>query len=360
VYGRDRDGAGHHRAGVESLSAPPFDAELAVALSSAGDAVVPTLTRDMIPWLRGLPQPTVEELIGTRELKHVEYAIPGRKDAPTILVSVFQRRDHQGAGPGLFYVPGGGMVLGNRFTGVSRVLDWVNELDLTAVTVEYRHAPEYPYPAALHDCYSCLLWIAEHSAEIGIDSRTLIVAGASAGGGLAAAITLLARDRKAPQVAAQLLICPMLDDRNDTVSSHQITGIGYWDRTSNETGWDAYLGDRRHADDLSQYAAAARAQDLRGLPPTFIDVGSAEVFRDESVAYASRIWAAGGIAELHVWPGGFHTFDLVAPQTVLSASAREIRTQWISRIIAGRPSANARVRPDGFRRAVDHRESTPI
>jgi acetyl esterase/lipase len=124
----------------------------------------------------------------------------------------------------------------------------------------------------------------------------------------------------------------MLDDRNDTVSSHQMAGTGVWDRTSNATGWAALLGPRAGGPDVSPHAAPARAQDLSGLPPAFLDVGSAETFRDEVVDYASRIWQAGGSAELHVWPGGFHGFDGIAPQAALSRSARAQRLPWLRRI----------------------------
>jgi acetyl esterase/lipase len=143
----------------------------------------------------------------------------------------------------------------------------------------------------------------------------------------------MARDKGGPTLAGQVVIYPMLDDRNQTVSSHQIDGFGVWDRRSNDTGWDALLGDRRGTDRVSIYAAPARATDLSGLPPAFIDVGTAEVFRDEAVAYASQIWADGGVAELHVWPGGFHGFDMMAPQAALSQAMLETRTKWVRRIL---------------------------
>ena len=126
----------------------------------------------------------------------------------------------------------------------------------------------------------------------------------------------------------------MLDDRNETVSSHQMNGIGIWDRNSNDTGWDAYLGDRRHRDDVSIYAVPARATDLTNLPPAYIDCGSAEVFRDEDVAYATRIWHQGGVAELHVWPGGFHAFDSFAPTAAISQASRTTRTAWLRRLLS--------------------------
>jgi acetyl esterase/lipase len=126
----------------------------------------------------------------------------------------------------------------------------------------------------------------------------------------------------------------MLDDRNDTVSAHQMAGVGVWDRTANETGWTALLGDARGGPDVSPYAAPARATNLSGLPPTFIDVGSAETFRDEDIAYASRIGEAGGVAELHVWPGGFHGYSGFAPQSQISQETVAARVRWLRRLLA--------------------------
>jgi len=125
----------------------------------------------------------------------------------------------------------------------------------------------------------------------------------------------------------------MLDDRNDTVSSHQMAGLGVWDHASNEMGWTALLGDRRGGPNVPAYAAPARAEDLSGLPPAFLDVGSAETFRDETVAYAAWIWQAGGVAELHVWPGGFHGYDMMAPQAEVSRATQAARLRWLGRLL---------------------------
>jgi acetyl esterase/lipase len=217
---------------------------------------------------------------------------------------------------------------------VELVLEWARELDAVVVSVEYRLAPEHPYPAGVEDVYAGLLWTARHAGGLGGDPERIVVAGASAGGGLTAALALLARDREGPRPLGQVLMYPMLDDRNDTVSAHQMAGVGAWDRTANETAWTAVLGDARGGPDVPPYAAPARASDLSGLPPAFLDVGSAETFRDEVVDYASRIWRAGGVAELHVWPGGFHGFDAFAPHTVLARTARAARIAWLRRLLA--------------------------
>ncbi|CAN5536680.1 alpha/beta hydrolase [soil metagenome] len=314
--------------------APPFDVELGAVLAAVGELLPSTLTPEMIVPMRSASvTPPVEELLADRPIEHIERSIPGPSGAPDLIISIFRRIDHVAGGPGIYHTHGGGMIIGDRFTGVDVILEWVELMDAVAVSVEYRLAPENPDPAPVEDCYAGLVWTAEHADELGFDADRLIIAGGSAGGGLAAGVTLMARDKGGPALAGSALIYPMIDDRNQTVSSHQIIGIGVWDRGSNDTGWDAYLGDRRHTDAVSIYAAPARATDLSGLPPTYIDCGTAEVFRDEDVAYASAIWAAGGDCELHVWPGGFHGFDLMAPQAALSLLMREARTRWVRRIL---------------------------
>lgn len=185
----------------------------------------------------------------------------------------------------------------------------------------------------MEDCYAGLVWTAEHAAELGIALDRLVIAGESAGGGLAAGTALLARDRNGPSLIGQVLMCPMLDDRDETVSTVQFESAGIWLRSSNLVGWNALLGDRRGADDVSIYAAPARATDLCGLPPAFIDCGSAELFRDEDIAYATNLWCAGVQAELHVWPGGFHGFDMVAPHTALAQAATTTRNAWVAKLL---------------------------
>lgn len=159
--------------------------------------------------------------------------------------------------------------------------------------MEYRLPPEHPDPASIEDCYAALLRVHEHLDELRVDPKKLMIVESSAGGGLAAGTALLSRDRGGPQLCAQILICPMLDDRNETVSSYQYIGEGSWSRGSNLTGWTCLLGRRRGGVDVSIYAAPARATDLSGLPATLIDVGSAEGFRDEAVNYATLLWKAG-------------------------------------------------------------------
>ena len=224
------------------------------------------------------------------------------------------------------------MIGGDRFLALGPMLNWVDEFDAVLVSVEYRLALQSPDPAPVEDCYAGLAWTSEHAEELGFDPDRLIITGGSAGGGLAAGVTLMARDKGGPALLGALLEYPMIDDRNETVSSRQFDGRGVWNRGSNITAWGALLGERRGTDDVSIYAAPARATDLSGLPPTFIDVGSAEVFRDEAVAYASKIWADGGTCELHVSPGVFHGAEFMAPTAAVVLGIPENRTRWVRRM----------------------------
>jgi acetyl esterase/lipase len=275
------------------------------------------------------PSVTVEELerLG---IERREVTIPGHEGAE-LQASVFARKDHAGTGPGVYHVHGGGMVTGDRMVGIGQVMPWVAEHDAVLITVEYRLAPEFPHPYPVQDCYAGLVWFADHAADLGMDPERITVAGASAGGGIAAGITLMARDRKGPPVANQVLMCPMLDHRNVTVSARQYTDLGLWVTKSNEMGWSALLGGSGERGRVAPYASPSVAEDLSGLPPTFIDVGSAEVFRDEDVAFASALWAAGVDAELHVWAGGYHGFDMVVPDADVSRSAKAARDAWYAR-----------------------------
>ncbi|WP_040167805.1 alpha/beta hydrolase [Microbacterium gorillae] len=319
----------------DTITRPPFDPELEAALAVIGETMPPTLTPEMIPALRegmaaGTPQTMA--LIAERGFVTRDVTIPGH-DGDDIVVSVIEKEGRTGTGPGFFHTHGGGMIIGDRWGGVGGFLDWAERYNGVIVTVEYRLAPEFPDPYPVEDCYAGLVWTAAHTDELGIDPSRLLIGGASAGGGLAAGTALLARDRSGPALVGQLLIYPMLDDRDESVSTRQIDGVGVWDRGANVTGWSALLGERCGGGDVSIYAAPARATDLSGLPPAFIDVGSAEVFRDEDVAYATALWAAGVQAELHVFAGGFHGFDNFVPQAAVSQAMFAARDNWITRLL---------------------------
>ncbi len=293
-----------------------------------------TLTPDLIGAVRdGLAGVPVDDLSRGGRIELSDQLVPGPSGAPDVPVLICRPAGVSGPTTGVFFIHGGGMIMGDSRTGIDPILDWVDELQLVVVSVDHRLAPEHPHPAPVDDCYAALRWTAAHAADIGIDPARLIVAGESAGGGLAAAVTLMARDHGSPPLAGQLLMCPMLDDRNQTPSSHELRGEGVWDRGSNETGWRALLGEDCGGPAVSPYAAPARATDLSGLPATFIDVGSVETFRDEDIDYAVRIWQAGGSAELHVWAGGFHGFDLIVPTAAVSHEARVARLNWLRRTV---------------------------
>lgn len=231
----------------------------------------------------------------------------------------------------IYWVHGGGMVMGDRFANLDIPLEWLELYGAVVVTIDYRLAPEVSGSTLVQDCYEGLVWLAANAAELGIDPARIIVAGASAGGGLVAGLTLMARDFGGPAIAAQILICPMLDHRNITPSSQQYAGEpGVWTREKNQFGWQSVIG---QLTEVSSYISPAVEPDLSGLPTTYIDAGSAEVFRDEDVDYAARIWAAGGQAELHIWAGGFHGFDAMFPDASVSAVARQTRTGWLGRIL---------------------------
>jgi acetyl esterase/lipase len=313
---------------------PPFDPELVPALEQAYREAPVTLTWSNLEECRRAELESTPSLAvlaqGGAEVR--ERLVPGPDGAPDVSLLIIRppgRRDLQ---PGLFHTHGGGMVMGNNRTGLESMIDWVTDPGLVIVSVEYRLAPEHPFPAGVEDCYAALAWTAEHAAELGIDAQRLVVGGGSAGGGLAAACSLMARDRGGPALAGQMLIYPMLDDRAATGSARELDGEGIWDSGSNQTAWAMLLGGRRGRDGVSQYAAPARAPDLSGLPPAYLELGSVDTLRDEDLSYARRIWAAGGNAELHVWPGGFHAFELIAPDSALARTALEVRLAWLRRI----------------------------
>ncbi len=229
----------------------------------------------------------------------------------------------------IYSMHGGGYVIGS-YTMDDLLFDrWCPALGVVGISVEYRLAPETPYPGPIEDCYAGLRWVHEHAGELGIDPTLVGVHGISAGGGLAAALALLARDRGGPPVAFQILISPMLDDRQVTPSS-QLDGLAVWNRESNAFGWRSYLGELYGRDDVPHHAAPARAVDLSGLPPAFVSVGALDGFRDEDVDYALRLNHAGVPAELHVYPGAPHGFQIATESELCRRSFRDTE-EWVAR-----------------------------
>ncbi|MDQ8706943.1 alpha/beta hydrolase [Streptomyces sp. LHD-70] len=326
-------GAGQH---------PPFDRELAGPLRAILDELPMPLTPGRIPDRRRRSRAgrlTDAAIRRGGAFTIEERTVPGPPGAPPVPLLICRPAGAGGPVPAVFHTHGGGMVAGShRSTELVGELDRAQELGLAVVAVDYRLAPEHPDPAPVEDCYAGLVWLAEHAAELGIDPERLVLSGNSAGGALAAGLALLARDRRGPRPVGQLLQFPMLDDRCATDSVARLAHVGLWDGASNRAGWTALLGARRGTSDVSCYAAPARAADVSGLPAAFIEVGSVEALRDEALAYAARIWQAGGEAELHVWSGAFHSFDEWVPGAEISRAAHRARVSWLRRVLVGASS----------------------
>jgi acetyl esterase/lipase len=243
------------------------------------------------------------------ELVVEDLTVPGLPGEPEVGLRIYRPRDAVGETPGLFWIHGGGYVGGTLEQDEGLNQQFALQLGITVVALRYRVAPAHPWPAALHDADAGLLWTFRHAAERGIDARRIAVGGDSAGGGLAAALVLHAHDQGEVRPVFQLLVYPMLDDRTVVRTDHDTRDARIWTAKSNRYGWASYLGVEPGGDGVSPYAAAARRENLRGLPPAWIGVGTLDVFHDEDVAYAERLEAAGVPCRLVVVPGAFHGFD---------------------------------------------------
>ncbi|MPZ95053.1 MAG: alpha/beta hydrolase fold domain-containing protein [Propionibacteriales bacterium] len=232
---------------------------------------------------------------------------PGADGAPDVALRLYLPEGTGGPVPAVYHIHGGGYVLGSVDLAHPRCVELARDLRGAVVAVEYRLAPEHPFPAGLEDCYAGLTWLAEHATELGIDPGRIAVHGESAGGGLAAATALLARDRGGPPLRFQLLAVPELDDRLSTHSMTIFTDTPRWNRPKAIVSWESYLGPGlRGTRDVSPYAAPARADDLSGLPPAYLSTMHFDPLRDEGIAYAARLIEAGVMVELHHYPGTFH------------------------------------------------------
>src|SRR3954454_9221954 len=256
-------------------------------------------------------------------------AVRGPEGDPDISVRIYKPRDAGTGLPGVYFIHGGGMILGN-VAGEDPVATLIcDQVGAVVVSVEYRLSPEHPHPAPVEDCYAGLQWMAAHADELGFDADRLAVYGGSAGGGLAIATALLARDRGGPALKFMMPIYPMIDDRHETASSQEIVDIGIWDRAGNIEAWQWYLGGK----EADQYAAPTRAEDVSGLPPAFIDVGIVDLFRDEDIAFAQRLMQAGVPCELHVHPGSYHAAETFAPDAALSRRIWSLRIDALQRAL---------------------------
>lgn len=243
-----------------------------------------------------------------------DHLVPA-SDGHQMLVRLYRPAAARPNSPCLYWIHGGGLVLGNVPMDDAACAGIVEALNIVVASVEYRLAPAFPYPVPLDDCYSGLEWLMGAAGTLGLNPQRIAIGGGSAGGGLAASVALLARDRGRLRPCFQLLRYPMIDDRNTTQSSQAVTDLRVWNRSANLTGWGAYLGDAAGTDDVSLYAAVARATDLSGLPPAIVTVGELDMFLDEDIEYAQRLIAAGVSTELHVYRGCIHGSDALVPHS---------------------------------------------
>ncbi len=257
-----------------------------------------------------------------------DLTLPGPAGSPAVKARLYTPAAPAALRPALLWIHGGGYVLGNLDQDDLMLRQLAVDTGITILAVDYRLAPEHPYPAPLEDCYCALQYLFEQAATLHIDKTRIAIGGASAGGGLAAGLALLARDRGMLQPAFQLLLYPMLDDTNvQPASSGQADSL-LWTRANNASAWQAYLGALAGSRQVPPHAAPARAGDLAGLPPAFIPVGALDLFVEEDIAYAQRLLAAGVNTELHIYPGAYHAFDAFAPMSRISqkfaADLREV------------------------------------
>lgn len=249
-------------------------------------------------------------------------------DLPDVPLFLYRPAHREGPLPCIYHIHGGGFVGGAAapLEPIHRMM--AHDLECAILSVDYRLAPETPYPGPLEDCYAGLSWLFAHAEKIGIDSARIGLMGESAGGGLAAGLALLARDRAGNSLAFQHLIYPMLDDRTCAAADpHPHAGDYIWTPHNNRYGWRAYLGCEPGSPDVPVYAAPARAEDLEGLPPTFICTGSLDLFLEEDMEYARRLTRAGVPVELHVYAGGYHGFIF---HPTADVAERATRDSWES------------------------------
>lgn len=284
------------------------------------------LTEAILPFMRGRParfQVRPEDLARTSLERR---SVPGPAGAPQVEVLIYRPQQASGPLPCILHIHGGGYVAGAAADNEAVHRPLAADLACCIVSVEYRLAPETPFPGPVEDCYAALAYVFDHAGDLGIDPARIGLMGESAGGGLAAGLALLARDRGEYPLAFQHLIYPMIDDRTCiTTDPHPFAGAFVWTPQANAFGWRALLGQDPGAEGVSPYAAAARAADVSGLPPTYIATGALDLFLEEDLAFAQRLMRAGVPVELHVYPGAFHGFQWAAEARVSQTAARDSR-----------------------------------
>ena len=267
------------------------------------------------------------ELPEAETLEIEDRLVPGWEGDPDVPVRVYRPRRAAGDGaataPGIVFIHGGGFMIGSVDTEHMGAVQVAGDTGAVVVSVDYRLAPEDPYPAALHDCYAALSWLHTEAGALGVDRDRVAVMGASAGGGLSAALALLARDLGGPALCFQMLQIPELDDRLETPSMQEFVDSPLWNRPLAVQSWKAYLGELHGSPDVPAHAAPSRATDLSGLPPAYISTAEHDPLRDEGIAYALGLLHAGVSVELHQFPGTFHGSALVTTAAVSKRAQRE-------------------------------------
>jgi len=253
--------------------------------------------------------------------------IPGQDERTKIRLRIYKPKSITPPAPVLIWLHGGGYVMGKPEMDDLRCAHYARESGICIVSVDYRYAPRHPFPTGLEDSYSALKWVKAHSHQLGVDGKRIAVGGASAGGGLAAALAQLAHDRQEIQPVFQLLVYPMLDDRTALRTDIDDSDNFTWPQENNRFGWESYLGKKYGAEDMPAYAVPARRGDLSGLPPAWIGVGTLDVFYEEDAAYTQRLNECGVECEMYIAPGAFHGFDVFDPQLLV---VQEFRRSQIS------------------------------
>lgn len=299
------------------------DADVRARLQSIGEL---SINADNLADLRSRPLRTGAAL--SDNVQRTDHLALGSADGHEVPLRVHRPQGLDGPLPCVYSIHGGGYVIGSNVGDDSLFDVWCPQLQCVGVSVDYRLAPETPFPGPLDDCYAGLGWVQEHATELGVDSDRVGVIGGSAGGGLAAGLALLARDREDIPIAFQVLRYPMLDDRQATPSSQIDAPL--WNPPTNRFAWTSYLGPLYGTDDVPGYAAPARATDLSSLPPTFILVGGIDMLLDEDIAFARALMNAGVPTDLHVLGGASHAFDSMLGDTAVARRGRRTLDDWIS------------------------------
>jgi len=248
----------------------------------------------------------------------VNRSIPGPDGAPEVPIRVYTPQNLTGTTAGILHIHGGGFVIGDLDGEMGQCLQLCREVGAVVVSVDYRLAPETPYPGGLEDCYSALQWFQDNAGELSVEPDRIALFGQSAGAGLSAGTAILSRDRQGPSLCFQFLGIPELDDRLDTPSMQAFDDTPMWHRPNAESSWELYLGEsyQRGAHDVPASAAPARLEDATGLPPTYISTMEFDPLRDEGVLYALKLMQAGVPTELHSFPGTFHGSSMLGPTQI--------------------------------------------